>query len=295
VASGNGVFAAGSSSPFPDQSFNASNYWVDVVFSTTAPSLTVNSVTATNISASGATITWTTNAPASSQVFYGTTASYGSQTTLDTTLGTSHSQSISGLTANTTYHYKVQSKDASNNVVSSTDQTFTTAAPASCPCTIWPNSATPATASTGDTSAYELGIRFQSDLSGYISGIRFYKGVNNTGTHVGNLWSSSGALLASATFTGETATGWQQVNFSAPVAITANTTYVASYRDPAGGYAVNTNYFASTGVDNSPLHALSSPVASGNGVFAAGSSSPFPDQSFNASNYWVDVVFTAAP
>ena len=53
----------------------------------------------------------------------------------------------------------------------------------------------------------ELGVKFTSSSSGFITGIRFYKGVNNTGTHVGNLWSSSGALLASATFTGESGFG----------------------------------------------------------------------------------------
>jgi len=47
-------------------------------------------------------------------------------------------------------------------------------------------------------------VSFKSDVNGYITGIRFYKGVNNTGTHLGHLWSSAGTLLASATFTGET-------------------------------------------------------------------------------------------
>ena len=82
----------------------------------------------------------------------------------------------------------------------------------------------------------ELGVKFTSSSSGFITGIRFYKGVNNTGTHVGNLWSSTGTLLASATFTGESGSGWQQVNFSSPVAITANTVYVASYFSPTGDF-----------------------------------------------------------
>ena len=78
----------------------------------------------------------------------------------------------------------------------------------------------------------------------------------NTGTHIGNLWSSSGTLLASATFANETASGWQQVNFASPVAITANTVYVASYHAPVGRYANDNAYFATAGVDNPPLHAL---------------------------------------
>ncbi len=77
----------------------------------------------------------------------------------------------------------------------------------------------------------------------------------NTGTHVGNLWSSSGTLLARATFTGESSSGWQQVNFSSPVAITANTVYVASYFSPTGDFAVDRNYF-NVATNNPPLQAL---------------------------------------
>ena len=41
-----------------------------------------------------------------------------------------------------------------------------------------------------------------------------------------------------------------------PVAITAGTVYVASYLAPVGRYAGDAGYFATTGVDNGPLHAL---------------------------------------
>jgi uncharacterized protein DUF4082 len=123
-------------------------------------------------------------------------------------------------------------------------------------------------------------------------GIRFYKSSANTGRHVGNLWTSSGTLLASATFGGETASGWQQVNFATPVPINANTTYVASYHCDSGHYSADTNYFSNgRGVDNPPLHALSSNSPNGNGVFAYGSNSVFPDDPWYSCNYWVDVVF----
>lgn len=104
---------------------------------------------------------------------------------------------------------------------------------------------------------------------------------------MGNLWTSTGTLLASATFTNETASGWQQVNFATPIAITANTVYVASYHTNVGEYADSQNYFASSAVNNPPLHALS-------GVYSYGTSSSFPNQSYEASNYWVDVVYAAS-
>ena len=76
-------------------------------------------------------------------------------------------------------------------------------------------------------------------MDGRITGIRFYKGTTNTGTHVGHLWTRTGTMLAEATFTGETARGWQQVSFASPVDVTAGTTYVASYHAPNGNYAFN--------------------------------------------------------
>ena len=116
----------------------------------------------------------------------------------------------------------------------------------SCPCTILGNSA-PATPDSGDATPVEVGVKFRSDISGYVTGVRFYKAEANTGTHVGTLWSSTGEELARATFSGESASGWQEVTFDAPVAVTANTTYVASYSAPTGHYTADNNAFTSAG------------------------------------------------
>jgi hypothetical protein len=83
-------------------------------------------VAAGSIGPSGATIGWTTNEPATTQVEYGTTAAYGSATAVNTALGTAHSQPLSGLTAGTLYHYRVKSTDASGNTAVSGDLTFST-------------------------------------------------------------------------------------------------------------------------------------------------------------------------
>ena len=71
--------------------------------------------------------------------------------------------------------------------------------------------------------------------------------------HVGHLWSSTGALLASATFTNESASGWQQVSFSSPVAIQANAVYIVSFSTGGGYFGITTNFFTSGGVTNGPL------------------------------------------
>jgi hypothetical protein len=163
-------------------------------------------------------------------------------------------------------------------------------------CTIWSSSATPVFVDGGDPTAGEYGVKFRADVDGTVIGIRFYKSVANTGTHIVNLWTSPGTLLATAPVSGETASGWQQFTFSSPVAITAGVTYVASYFAPRGHYSFNSSYFAS-GVDNPPLHALANSI-SANAVYNYGASSAFPQSTYFASNYWVDVAFVpnaAAP
>ena len=152
--------------------------------------------------------------------------------------------------------------------------------------------ATPATITQNDPNSVELGVKFSSSVSGNITGIRFYKGPLNTGPHVADLWSATGNLLATATFTNETASGWQQVNFSTPVVITAGTTYVVSYHTN-GYYSYDANYF-NTAYTNGSLTALASGTSGGNGVFAYGSSDLFPTNTVG-SNYWVDVVFDGSP
>jgi len=158
---------------------------------------------------------------------------------------------------------------------------------------IWPSTAVPNQASDPETASVELGVKFRSDVAGFITGIRFYKGPTNSGVHSGTLWSATGELLGTGTFVNETATGWQQLMLPSPVAIAANTTYVASYLAPNGGYAYDTNAFATSGVDNGTLHALSSPASGGNGVYVYGTGGTFPTGTFNA-NYWVDVLFTTS-
>lgn len=166
-----------------------------------------------------------------------------------------------------------------------------TIAPINTAVTIWPTTAVPSQADGGADSSVELGVKFRSDVAGTVTGIRFYKAGNNTGIHVGNLWSNTGRLLGSATFTGESASGWQQVSFAAPLTIAANTIYVASYHANNGHYSVSQNYFASTGADAPPLHALSNAAGSGNGVYRYGTGNQFPNATWNTANYWVDIIF----
>ncbi|MBV8521321.1 MAG: DUF4082 domain-containing protein [Acetobacteraceae bacterium] len=144
--------------------------------------------------------------------------------------------------------------------------------------------------SSNDPQAVEVGVQFTSATSGQITGLRFYKESNDTGTHVGDLWSASGTLLASATFTNESDSGWQQVNFASPVTITAGTPYIASYHTDTGNYADTPSFFATyQGQSSGSLTAAGNGL---NGVFAYGPMGSFPNTiSPTGDNYWVDVVF----
>src|SRR5262249_48609488 len=95
---------------------------------TAAAGPVISGVTVTGITSSAATIIWTTNVGADSQVTYGTTSNYGTSSTLHTSFVTSHSVSLSGLSLNTLYHYRVYSRGADGLLTSSSDGTFTTLA-----------------------------------------------------------------------------------------------------------------------------------------------------------------------
>jgi hypothetical protein len=191
-----------------------------------------------------------------------------------------------GYTGPASFNYAIS--DGRGGVASAT-ASVTVQAPSSSTVSLFSSNSTPSMVSVNDPSAVELGLKFQASTAGDIVGLRFYKGPNNTGTHVADLWSSTGTLLATATFTNETASGWQQVSFSTPVTIAAGTTYIASYHT-AGNYSADPNLFASS-VTNGPLTAPSSSSSGGNGVYAYGSGGLFPTNTFNATSYAVDVLF----
>jgi methionine-rich copper-binding protein CopC len=303
VANG-GVYAYSSSTTFPANSYNATNYWVDVVFGNpTEPPPTVSATTPSS-GASSVPVSSTVTMTLSQQIESGSasfslTDSSGNSVQGTTTLNSAGTvltfTPSSPLAAGTAYTANLSGATNTFGVAMSAPYSwkFTTAGVTACPCTIFESDATPAVASASDSSAVNLGVAFTADNNGWITGIRFYKGPGNTGTHLGSLWSTSGALLGQVTFTNETATGWQTASFSTPVAVTAGTTYVASYLAPNGNYSYTSGEFASAAFDNPPLHALeSSAYTDGNGLYSYGSSSEFPTFSYGATNYWVDVVFT---
>lgn len=311
----NAVFKSRASG-FPTQALagSASNYWVDLVFDDDGSDRTAPEVIATS-PASDATgvagnrdVTATFSEPVDPATVTGTTV------TLSTAAGATVASTVSyeGLSRTVTVHplaalppattYRVVIRGgqtgvrdvAGNPLAGDAAWSFTTY---TCPCTLFPATAVPQTASHWDTGAYELGVKFRPSIDGFISGVRFYKGSANTGTHVGHLWSAAGAKLGEVTFANETATGWQTASFATRVPVEANRTYIVSYWAPRGGYALDRPSSALlTGLTNGPLRLLADGEEGGNGVFKSGAST-FPTQSkaLSASNYWVDGVFETGP
>jgi hypothetical protein len=142
-------------------------------------------------------------------------------------------------------------------------------------------------------SAVTLGVKFYSTQAGAIAGIRFYRGAADPRGYTVELFSSSGTLLGSAMDSDTCSVPcWEQINFASPISIAANTTYVAAYYASNGDYADDTGTSGglTNGASNGPLIAPASSQVGGNGVYTY--SRGFPNQTWQDSNYYVDVSFT---
>jgi hypothetical protein len=303
---GNGVYRYGSSG-FPTATFNATNYWVDAVFDTVMPPDTrppkVSSVAPAN-GAAGVALTSSVTATFDEPVDPETVNAGSlvlSDTSGDAVPGTvTYDASTRRATLNPqaqletgeVYTARVKSgtagvADLAGNRIAA-DKAWTFATPARCPCTLFASNQEPGGSAVQD-QPLEIGVKFRTTEDGFITSLRFYKQANNVGTHVGHLWSATGQLLATAPYTDETASGWQEAWLENPVPVNKDTTYVASYHSSAGWFAFSPGFFNSS-VDRAPMQADSSSIAGGNGVFRYGPSG-FPTSTFNATNYWVDASF----
>ena len=202
------------------------------------------------------------------------------------------------VTFNTVGTQTVTATDSGNSlsVTSGSVQVSSTAPPPSTE-SIWGTSYHPTVnahyqGSRGQT--FELGVQFESDVGGQVTGVLFYKQRGATGANVGHLWSSSGTLLASVAFTHETSSGWQEANFSSSVTIQANTFYTISYDTGSPLFYFDSGYFANGGVTNgnltAPAYTDIGGTVLGNGVYNYGGD--FPVASQYQANFWVDVVFS---
>ncbi len=237
-------------------------------------------------------MSWASSTGATGYTVQRSTNNGSTWTSVITTAAGTTTYQDTGLTAGTTYEYRVQANGGNGSGFSNTASATTSAATTSGTTdTIWSNSYTPSENEYASGS-YDVGVKFTPAVAGTVTGARFYKQTWMGGyTHVGYLWSSSGSMLAKATFTGESSYGWQQVNFSSPVAIAANTTYIVSFSTGGGYFGITSGYFNSGGVTNGPLQALGNSVPGGDGVYGSGNGA-FPSLNGSGMNFWADVTFS---
>lgn len=286
-----GVF--GDAGSFPTNNYYNTNYYVDAIFSTSSSlPLTASSqwpASGSSDAPVASTISAVLSKPVdSASVAFAVTDQNGDPvagaTSYDSTSRTATFTPSDPLNGFVTYSVTLTAtaSDDGSPLAAGGSWSFTTAKtdPNICPCSLYSPSTVPTELQDGDTNAVTLGVRFTPSENGTVTGVSFYKGPNNTGTHVGSLWSASGTELASGTFTDETATGWQTLTFSSPVAVTAGTSYVAAYRTPVGSYSVDPSGFPIT----------AGPLSADSGMYSY--SDGFPGTTSTAS-YLVDVVFDA--
>ena len=293
---------------FPASCHQNTNYWVDAVFNVppdvSAPTL-ANVIPAPGLIAVArhGTIVATFDEPVDPDgLTFTLTDTSGSPVAGTTTYQPETLTAVltpaAPLAVGASYTASISARDLLGNAMAGPYVwSFTTAvAPNATPATLWDTQATPTIAAADDPAQLEVGVRFNLDRAGAITGVRFYKGAGNLGPHVGHLWTAAGELLATAPFTNETALGWQQANFAAPVPVSPGVSYVASYFAPAGRYAVDLGYFSGAATHSAPLHSPATSSDAGNGVFAY-SSGAFPASTWGGANYWVDAIFQdlAAP
>ncbi|NUT51358.1 MAG: DUF4082 domain-containing protein, partial [Saccharothrix sp.] len=296
---GNGVYRSGAG--HPTNSYSGGNYWVDVVYlpneDNTAP--VVNGRTPLAGAGEvdrGAPITASFDEPVDLSTAQFTLSDAGGAKVAGTLTLSANQQQVTWTPAarlggGMTYTASLRIADVYGNTMSApTTWSFTTTTAGACPCSLFSAATVPTVTASDDTGSYELGVRFVPSVSGKVTGVKFYKGAGNTGTHTGTVWDAAGNPLATGTFTDETATGWQTLTFAQPVLVSAGTTYVASYSAPNGRYSVDTGYFTGNAVTSPPLSAPATSEDARNGLYRAGPG--FPDSSYAGSNYWVDVVFT---
>ena len=255
---------------------------------TVAPAAPIN-LAASAVSTSQINLSWSASTGATGYLIQQSSNGSTTWTQVGSTSGATTFQ-VTGLAAGTTYFYRVIATVGSIQSASSNVASATTTGTAATADTIWSNSYVPPE-NAYSSGSYEVGVKFTSSVAGVVTGVRFYKQTWMGGyLHVGHLWSSTGTLLATATFTNETSYGWQQVNFSSPISIQPNTEYVVSFSTGGGYFGINTNFFTAGGVTNGPLQALANSVAGGDGVY--GRSGTFPNVDSNGMNFWADVAFS---
>jgi uncharacterized protein DUF4082 len=151
------------------------------------------------------------------------------------------------------------------------------------PISLLPDAHVPTIPVDPDRRSVELGLQFQASVPVQALGVQLYRGPSNLGTRRATLWSPEGRTIAQVELRNQRSTGLQTALFAQPVLLRPGVPYVISYTAPYGRYAVDEEFFTKT-ISNGPLSATADA-----GVYSYRPGT-FPQQTYRASNYNVDVV-----
>jgi len=152
----------------------------------------ISGITVSDVSTSGAKITWTTDEPSTGQVEYGSSSSYGSLSALNSALTTSHSVTLTGLDEVTTYHFRVVSEDGAGYTGYSTDWTFQTDSSPISPPPYFP----PPSTGSNELPVSEAG----PDRTAYVDTVMHFSGRESydpDGTVMAYIWSFGDGITKS--------------------------------------------------------------------------------------------------
>jgi hypothetical protein len=308
-----GVYAVGTPGVLPTQSYQNSNYWVDVGFRADGggggpnlpPAFTIagNSFSVPENQTTAATIT-ASDPDGDILAFAVLGGDDASAFTINATSGLLSFTSApdfetpQDLDLDNIYEVLLSVSDGTNPPVTqaiTVEVNDVVSEPGPGTTSLFGLGAPPAQIVTTDPTDYELGVEFVASMDGEVNSLRYWRGTEDatdTDARTLNLWTGTGTLLASATVTSTPGqSGWQTAILATPVALDANELYVASY-GTTQNYAFSGSFFVTdwVGADGT-LTAPSGVDPTGNGVYSAGGTGGFPEASYNASNYWVDLIF----
>lgn len=156
---------------------------------------------------------------------------------------------------------------------------------------LWQGASPPASIAqeTSDTAAVSLGTIFTVSSNVTATAVRFYFGAawNALGkpSAVAIYNNTSGAQLASASYSGTPSTGWTDVPIS--LALTTSVSYIVVAYYPDGRYGAQGSYFNNIDPSNGPL-AIAFNTSAGNYDYGVGIQRP--TSNFNFASYFIDVL-----
>jgi hypothetical protein len=192
----------------------------------------ISGVSVSSITTGAATVSWTTDVAATSQVEYGTTTAYGTLTTLDVNLLTSHVTPLAGLSTGTLYHYRVHSKNSSAVETISGDFVFQTSSVVD----ITPPTISITAPATGATVSGTVTVSATASDNVGVTGVQFFLDGATLGLQLASApysisWDSTSSTNAAHVLTAQARDAAGNIGNAVAVSVTVSNTTSTALQD----------------------------------------------------------------